>query len=69
MVMQATPPRYTSTMRPIDTFARLKLTRRQLLELLLPLAAWLPAPWLLASAWGWMPHCWRKAGQTVSSAG
>jgi len=52
MVMQATPPRYTSTMRPIDTFARLKLTRRQLLELLLPLAAWLPAPLLLASAAG-----------------
>jgi hypothetical protein len=39
-------------MRPIEPLSRLRLTRRQLLELLLPLAAWLPAPLLLAAASG-----------------
>jgi hypothetical protein len=39
-------------MRPIDPFTPLKFTRRQLLQLLLPLAAWLPAPMLLAAASG-----------------
>ena len=39
-------------MRPILPLSRLQLTRRQLLELLLPLAAWLPAPMLLAAATG-----------------
>ena len=39
-------------MRPIEPLSPLKFTRRQLLQLLLPLAAWLPAPMLLAAATG-----------------
>jgi len=39
-------------MRPIEPLSPLKFTRRQLLQLLLPLAAWLPAPMLLAAASG-----------------
>jgi hypothetical protein len=39
-------------MRPIEPLSALKFTRRQLLQLLLPLAAWLPAPMLLAAANG-----------------
>ena len=50
--MPAVPTRYTSAMRPIERLNYLQLTRRQLLELLLPLAAWLPAPVLLAAATG-----------------
>jgi len=36
----------------MEPLSRLRLTRRQLLELLLPMAAWLPAPMLLAAATG-----------------
>jgi hypothetical protein len=39
-------------MRPVEPFSRLKLTRRQFLEFLLTMSAWLPAPVLLAAASG-----------------